>query len=82
MANLLYFGRLADVTGKTFDTVSLPNGVNTIASLRTWLDQKFGIKNVFQAPEIRAAVDNEFVDNDRVLNGNEEIAFMPPVGGG
>ena len=82
MANLLYFGRLADVTGKTFDTVTLPVAVSTVAELRAWLDQRHETENVFRSPEIKIAINNEFVDENSALEGAQEIAFMPPVGGG
>lgn len=82
MANLLFFGRLADMTGKTFDTVTLPETVSTVTDLRVWLDQKHETENMFQAPEIKVAINNEFVDDNSALDGAQEIAFMPPVGGG
>ena len=82
MTNLLYFGRLADVTGKTSDTVQLPDTVSSVAELRAWLDQTHETETVFQSPEIKIAINNEFVDDYSPLDGAKEIAFMPPVGGG
>lgn len=82
MATLLYFGRLSDVTGILSEEVQLPKEICTAGDLRLWLDQRFEASGTLLEPTVRIAVNSEIsFDADPVRNG-DEIAFMPPVGGG
>lgn len=82
MTKLLYFGRLSDITGATEETLSLPQDVSTAGELRAYLDLRFEAGGALLEPTIRIAVNNELCFDDTSLTGAEEIAFMPPVGGG
>ncbi len=82
MATLLYFGRLSDVTGKPSEELQLPDEVSTAGELRLWLDQRFEANGTLLEPTVRIAVNSEIsFDADPIRDG-DEIAFMPPVGGG
>ena len=82
MATLLYFGRLSDVTGKPSEELQLPDEVSTAGELRLWLDQRFEANGTLLEPTVRIAVNIEIsFDADPIRDG-DEIAFMPPVGGG
>ena len=82
MSKLLYFGRLSDLTGISEEVLDLPSEIETAGALRAWLDNRFDANGALLEPTVRIAIDNEIaLDSDRVAN-QDEIAFMPPVGGG
>ena len=82
MATLLYFGRLSDVTGKASEDLQLPDGVGTAGELRIWLDQRFEADGSLLEPTVRVAVNSEISFDSDPIRNEDEIAFMPPVGGG
>lgn len=82
MATLLYFGRLSDVTGKASEDLQLPDGVGTAGELRIWLDQRFEAEGSLLEPTVRVAVNSEISFDTDPIRNEDEIAFMPPVGGG
>ncbi|MEL6831306.1 MAG: MoaD/ThiS family protein [Pseudomonadota bacterium] len=82
MAELLYFGRLTDVTGTGGEEVSLPSDVNDTSALRQWLEIERGWHGTLTDPSVRIAINDEIVpDPSKIANG-DRIAFLPPVGGG
>ena len=52
------------------------------AALRSWIDQTRGFDGALLHPSVRVAVNNEIVDDPSPVSDADEIAFMPPVGGG
>ena len=82
MATLLYFGRLSDVTGTASEDLQLPDGVSTAGELRIWLDQRFEAEGGLLEPTVRVAVNSEISFDSDPIRNEDEIAFMPPVGGG
>ncbi len=82
MTEILYFGRLSDVTGKPSENIELPSDVSHARDLRTWAEARFEAEGVFLEPTVRIAVNGEIVDDAHPLANPNEIAFMPPVGGG
>ncbi|WP_300394591.1 molybdopterin converting factor subunit 1 [Henriciella sp.] len=82
MAQILFFGRLMDVTGKAEETITLPDTVRDTSALRRWLDQDRGLQGALLEKTVRLAINNEIVADPHPVNDNDEIAFMPPVGGG
>ena len=82
MVRLLYFGRLGDVTGINSEAFDLPDGIQTAGELREWLDVRFEAGGQLLEPSVRIAVNNEIVFDTHPLAGEDEIALMPPVGGG
>lgn len=82
MATLLYFGRLGDLTGTSRESLELPATVETAADLRHWLDLRFNASGALLEPTVRIAVNNEIVFDANAVSDSDEIALMPPVGGG
>lgn len=82
MADFIYFGRLGDITGKLSERETLPAEIRTVSELRDWMEQRYETEGTFHDRTVRIAVNNSFVTNDHALTDADEIAFMPPVGGG
>jgi molybdopterin converting factor subunit 1 len=82
MQKILYFGRLADVTGKSEELLVIPEKVETAGALREWLDTRFDASGALLDPTVRIAIDSEITFDSAPLHDATEIAFMPPVGGG
>ena len=82
MAKILYFGRLGDLTGMTEEQLDLPNNVATAGALRNWLERRFDVGGALLEPTVRIAVNNEIGFDSTTISNTDEIALMPPVGGG
>ena len=82
MAKLLYFGRLGDVTGRSEEQLDLPSDIATAGDLRNWLDLRFEASGALLEPTVRIAINNEFSFDTSAISNGDEIALMPPVGGG
>ncbi|RIJ18306.1 molybdopterin converting factor subunit 1 [Henriciella mobilis] len=82
MAQLLYFGRLMDTLGRPEETLTLPTSVRDTSALREWLDRDRGLDGALLEKTIRLAVNSEIVADPHPVSDGDEIAFMPPVGGG
>lgn len=82
MRKILYFGRLADITGCQEEMLDIPANVETAGALRQWLDERFNASGVLLDPTVRIALDSEIIFDATPLEAASEIAFMPPVGGG
>ena len=82
MAKILYFGRLSDISGAAEESLALPETVSTAGELRQFLDLRFEAGGALLEPTVRIAVNNELCFDDAALSEADEIAFMPPVGGG
>lgn len=76
---ILAFGITRDIVeGNTFK-VSLDDGAS-VGGLKQVLYQTY--PKMKQLRSLMIAVDNEYVEEDAVLTGKEEIALIPPVSGG
>ena len=82
MATLLYFGRLSDTTGCSSEQIELPSQITDSITLRNWVDKRFGLQGALLEPTIKLAINNAFAIEPAVVSNTDEIAFMPPVGGG
>ena len=82
MAKILFFGRLTDLTGTDETTLDLPASVNDTGSLREWLDSELDTQGVLLEPTTRIALNAQIVPEASPVSNIDEIAFMPPVGGG
>lgn len=82
MAQLLYFGRLMDTLGTGEETIALPATIRDTAALRRWLDEGRGLDGALLEKTVRLAVNSEIVNDPHPVSDSDEIAFMPPVGGG
>ncbi len=64
--------------------MDLPEGVTTIAQLKTHLAMRGEAwANLFNGKQtIRAAINHALVDNEAAVKNGDEVAFFPPVTGG
>ena len=82
MAQILYFGRLSDVAGTGAETLDIPEDITDSASLRRWLDGEKSANGALLEKSVRLAINSEIVIDPHPVANGDEIAFMPPVGGG
>tara|TARA_R110000772_G_scaffold239635_1_gene351709 strand:+ start:922 stop:1170 length:249 start_codon:yes stop_codon:yes gene_type:complete len=82
MARLLYFGRLTDVFGASTETLTLPAEICDTSALRQWLDNDRQLGGALMTKSIRVAVNDDIVPEPWPIADRDEIAFLPPVGGG
>ena len=82
MAQLLFFGRLMDAVGTMEETIALPAAVRDTSALRKWLDEDRGLGGALLEKTVRLAINSEIVADPHPVSDSDEIAFMPPVGGG
>ena len=82
MIKILYFGRLSDRAGRREEQLDLPQGVNTLSSLKNWLEDSRELGGTLLDPSVRTMINQVLVHEDTALVGDEEIGFLPPVGGG
>lgn len=84
MTKLLFFGRARDAAGCSEMNCELPANVETVAELRSWLQQRDPeLGSVLMARDIRVAADHAIcVSEATSVRGALEIAFMPPMSGG
>lgn len=78
--NVLFFGRVRELTGMAEDSVELPNGT-TLAGLFDRYAARFPKLAAFRASLV-ASRNEEFASWDTPLVENDTIAFLPPVSGG
>jgi len=82
--DLLYFAWVRERMGHGRETVAVPEHVETVADLMTWLsarDERSAA--AFAHPStVRAAIDRVHAQPGARLAGAREIAFFPPVTGG
>lgn len=81
---LLYFAWVRERIGRPSETVSLPEGLVTIADLVEWLRARGPeYAEAFARPDlVKAAINQTHVKPDAPIAGAKEIAFFPPVTGG
>lgn len=70
----LYFGPLRDALGRSSDTLRLPMG-STVQALWAHLPLPPGLP-------IAIAVNQNYADKQVILQEGDEVALLPPVGGG
>jgi len=81
---ILYFARLRETLGASAEEAALPDEVMDIAGLMWWLAARGGVwqEEFDGCRQIRAAVNQELVQNAAFVNAGDEVAFFPPVTGG
>lgn len=82
MAKVLYFGKLSSIYGDMSEDISLPASVSDTGALRSWLDRTRGFEGALMHHSVRIALNSEIVADPSPVSDTDEIAFMPPVGGG
>jgi sulfur-carrier protein len=81
---VLYFARFRQLIGRASEDVVLPADVLTVGDLLMHLSRiDNGCAVAFSNLKlVRAAVNQNHVGFDHVLQGATEVAFFPPVTGG
>ena len=81
---MLYFARLKESLNYSTEEMELPEGIKTIAQLKTHLAKRGEAwANLFNGKQtIRAAINHALVDNVAAVKDGDEVAFFPPVTGG
>jgi sulfur-carrier protein len=81
---ILYFARIKEVVNYSSEDVVLPEGVETIVALKSWLSDRGDTwQKLFNGSGVvRAAINHELVDDMATFDEGDEVAFFPPVTGG
>lgn len=82
MATLTYFGKLSDITGKMTESIALPESVVNTDLLCEWLEGTYDAPGLLTDPTIRIALNDEILQTPALISDADDIAFLPPVGGG
>jgi molybdopterin synthase sulfur carrier subunit len=84
LITVLYFARLKESLNYSTEEMDLPEGVKTIAQLKTHLAKRGEAwAHLFNGKQtIRAAINHALVDNEAAVKNGDEVAFFPPVTGG
>ncbi|MBS7566229.1 molybdopterin converting factor subunit 1 [Mucilaginibacter sp. Bleaf8] len=77
---ILLFGITREIVGKQKLPVPADQNITTVKALKTWLGQQYPAMQSLSS--LLVAVDSEYAQDDDVLNGENEIALIPPVSGG
>jgi molybdopterin converting factor subunit 1 len=78
--NVLFFGRVRELTGLTEEAVELPTGA-TLADLFGFYTARYPRLADFRSSLV-ASRNQEFAAWDTLLSCDDDIAFLPPVSGG
>jgi molybdopterin converting factor subunit 1 len=77
---VLFFGMLKDVLGKSADTLEIIDGAKVRDLLEACAQQMPELKRSLAA--LAVAVNQEYASRETVLESGDEIALLPPVSGG
>nr|BBH95391.1 molybdopterin synthase sulfur carrier subunit [Thermogemmatispora argillosa] len=75
-----YFAGLREVVGQNAEVLTLPEGA-TVAAARTLLITRYPRLQPILERSL-CAVNREYVPADHTLQENDELVFIPPLGGG
>ncbi|MGM0632952.1 MAG: molybdopterin converting factor subunit 1 [Pseudomonadota bacterium] len=84
MLDVLFFASLREQLGTDRKELALPDGVSDVDGLARHLAARGGEpwRALLDPERVLVAVDQTIVDRRHALEGNEEVAFFPPVTGG
>jgi MoaE-MoaD fusion protein len=77
---VLFFGILKDVAGRSGEGVDLPDG-STVADLLRHYESQFPRLHEL-LPSVALSVNQHYAGPGTVLGANDEVALLPPVSGG
>lgn len=78
--NVLFFGSLRDITGRTQETLEVPEGARLHTIFDHYAEAFPGFGHM--SGSIVIARNQEFANPATAVSENDEIAFLPPVSGG
>lgn len=77
---ILLFGITREITGKQKLSITDETPLRTVADLKEWLGERYpAIKKL---SSLAVAVNNEYAEDSVAIDGQSEIALIPPVSGG
>ena len=81
---VLFFASLREQLGRSDEVIDLPSSVRTVDELRRHLQSRGGSyeKVLSGKALVRAAVNQEMVQDGAPIKAGDEVAFFPPVTGG
>ena len=81
---VLFFAGLREQLGTSAEELELPNGVTTVAALRSHLlERGDSWKSALgESKLVRTAVNQDMVPATARIKAGDEVAFFPPVTGG
>jgi molybdopterin synthase sulfur carrier subunit len=83
MVRLRYFASLRERLGTGDESVALPDGIDTVAGLHRWLQDRGEPWSGALADErLLVAVNHEVAERAAGVRDGDEIAWFPPVTGG
>ncbi|MGB8013092.1 MAG: molybdenum cofactor biosynthesis protein MoaE [Terriglobales bacterium] len=77
---VLFFGILKEVSGRSVETVELPEGARVRDVLLYYVREAPRLEAML--PSLAIAVNREYAEAERVLREGDEVALLPPVSGG
>ncbi|MBE3565544.1 MAG: molybdopterin converting factor subunit 1 [Thermogemmatispora sp.] len=75
-----YFAGLREIVGQDAETLTVPEGTD-VAGARALLSARHSRLQPILERSL-CAVNREYVPADRVLQEDDELVFIPPLGGG
>jgi len=84
MVKVLYFAKLREDLGCAEESLDLPRGVDTVASLRGHLIARGGAWRLAfeKGGSLGVAVNQDLAQPGTPVRAGDEVAFFPPVTGG
>ncbi|MEH7251482.1 MULTISPECIES: molybdopterin converting factor subunit 1 [Bacillaceae] len=77
MNKVLFFAHLRDAVGEEF--LKIEAAGKTVGDLKAELTLRYDLPKL---DTVMTAVNEEFAQDDEVIQAGDEIAFIPPVSGG
>jgi sulfur-carrier protein len=77
MNKVLFFAHLRDAVGEEF--LKIDAAGKTVADLKVQLAATYDLPKL---DTVMTAVNEEFAQDDEIIQDGDEIAFIPPVSGG
>jgi molybdopterin converting factor subunit 1 len=75
-----YFAALRETTGRDVETLQLPAGA-TVVQIRGVLVERYPALSTL-LPRCAVAINRSYAAGEAILNDGDELAFIPPLGGG
>jgi molybdopterin synthase sulfur carrier subunit len=81
---VLFFAALREQLGTQGEEIELPEGVGTVAALRSHLAKRGGAwrEALAEGRLVRMAVNQDMANPAVAIRAGDEVAFFPPVTGG
>ena len=77
---VLFFGQLKDLTGRSSETLPLADRATLRDVLRHYSDKFPAIQKL--SPSLALSINREYAPQDAPLRDGDEVALLPPVSGG